>query len=144
MVTDIKFAASYVELNDRALKLAKAFCPGPLSIVLPKKAGCKIDGSVNANLDSFSIRIPNHQIALDVLNEVRCPVVLTSANPSGQMEAVTADQVKKYFGDKIDIILDGVTQIGVASTVVDLCADEVKILRQGVITLEEIYKILSD
>lgn len=131
MVQSLEDAAEFVLLDDRARKLAAAFLPGPLSLVLPSKLKPNI---------TIAIRIPNHPVTLALLKEWRKPITATSANLSGQPAATSAAQVKSIFPQLL--ILDGgECSVGVASTVVDLTGKDIKILREGAITLEQLLEI---
>jgi L-threonylcarbamoyladenylate synthase len=134
MVKDMKSARKYVKVNEAAIRVAAEFCPGPISFVLPKSDDCTLDGCVNSNLKTLAIRIPNHEIISCILEEVNCPIAFTSANPSGAAEAVTAAQVRGYFSDEVDMVVEGDCGSGRASTIVDLCGSDAKILRNGEIS----------
>lgn len=142
MFADINMAKKYVVFNDNALKIAHKFCPGEISLVLPKRKDCKIPAIVNSAKDTLSIRIPNFKIALDILNEIDFPIVATSVNPSGKNAAATSDEVLNYFPTGIDYIIEGKCPSGQSSTIIDLTYDKPKILREGKITFEDIKKAL--
>lgn len=137
---NIEDAQRYVKFNKNALMLAQKFCPGPISFVLPKSDNCNLPDIINGGLDTLSIRIPDHEIALAILNQVNCPIVATSSNISGKPDATTAEQVRDYFGNNIDMIINGLGCSGRASTIVDLCKRQPKILREGEISLSDILK----
>jgi L-threonylcarbamoyladenylate synthase len=145
LMPDIATARQIVKINDAALKLMEKFCPGPITFILPKAPTCQLPAFLNSGLDAVGVRIPDHKIALEILRQANCPVVATSVNPSGMPEAITAAQVKSYFGDKIDFILgddEGVK--GKASTIVDMTGGGIKVLREGVITKEQIYEVMGN
>lgn len=110
-----------------AWRLIREFWPGPLTLVLPKGTG------------SIGLRYPSNRVAMDVLRLCRAPVVLPSANRSGQPPAVNAEQVLATFDGRIDCLVDGgPTQIGVASTVVRVAGRTPELLREGAIPRERI------
>lgn len=112
-------------------RLVEKFWPGPLTIIYYQKEEEKI-----------GIRVPSGAVAEKILKQVDFPVYLPSANRSGQREAVTAAEVESIFGDEIDLILDGgPARDKTASTVVDLTVKPFKILRQGLISENEIAKV---
>lgn len=143
LVRNVEMAHNLVEFNEKAEKIAAAFCPGPITLVLPKLPASTLARNVNPKLQTLAIRIPDHTIALQILQQINRPVAATSTNPSGMPPAMDAAQVEAYFGDKVDLILptEGKTT-GTASTIVDLCTETPKILRQGGITLRQIEEIL--
>lgn len=137
---NIEDAQRYVKFNKNALMLAQKFCPGPISFVLPKLTNCNLPDIINGGLDTLSIRIPDHEIALAILNQVNFPIVATSSNISGKPDATSAEQVRNYFGSNIDMVINGLGCSGRASTIVDLCERQPKILREGEISLSDILK----
>ncbi len=143
LVENIEEAQKYVIFNKNAIRIAQNFCPGPISMVLPKSKNANLPDIINGGMDTLSVRIPNHKIALSILRNANCPIVATSANISGSPDALSASEVKSYFGDTIDLIVNGNGCSGKASTVIDLCDEQPKILRQGEITIDDILKIIE-
>ncbi|HTK14197.1 MAG TPA: L-threonylcarbamoyladenylate synthase [Xanthobacteraceae bacterium] len=120
--------------NAAAEKLAKTFWPGPLTLVLPKAAGCPVAELATAGLDSIAIRMPAHPIARALLEAFAKPIVAPSANRSGHVSPTTAAHVFGDLAGRIDMILDGgATHVGIESTIV-ACLDMPKILRSGGVT----------
>jgi L-threonylcarbamoyladenylate synthase len=127
---------------ERAARLADAFWPGPLTIVLPKRAG--VPDEVTAGLDTVGLRVPLHPIALALLREARLPIAAPSANRSTELSPTTAQHVAKALGDRVEMILDaGPTTVGIESTVVDISSDETVILRPGVLGPQELEPIVG-
>ncbi|MCK4905435.1 threonylcarbamoyl-AMP synthase, partial [bacterium] len=147
LVCDIQSVALYVEkIPDFAYKLMEAFCPGPLTVILKRKAGLDI----SLKTDTLGFRIPDYPMALGLLKEYG-PMVCTSANVSGGKDAVSADEVSQYFDGKparfalggIDLILDGgATVLQRPSTIIDCTSDSPKIIREGKITREDIERVI--
>lgn len=134
-----------VEVNKLAEKLLNRFSPGPLTLVLNRKPDSRISKLTCAGLTTAAVRIPNHKICLEVLNAVQAPVVAPSANPSGRLSPISAENVVKMFGSKLDYVLDGGTcLVGLESTVVEVLEKEVKILRYGAITVEDLLTVVSE
>ena len=107
------------EFSAEAKKLAQAFWPGPLTVVVPRAAGCPVSLLASAGLSSIALRVPNHPLALELLRAVDRPVVAPSANLSGRVSPTTAAHVKRGLGKKAAVILDGgPCTVGVESTVV--------------------------
>ncbi len=142
LVKDIASLEGVVEMNGSALKLAKVFCPGPITFILPKSKNCEIKSGMNQKLQMLAVRIPDNDIALQILGAANCPIFATSANPSGMAEAVNAGQVRGYFPDLEMIIDGGECKIGRASTIVDLCGEKPVILREGSVSREEIEWVI--
>jgi L-threonylcarbamoyladenylate synthase len=125
-----------------AEKLARAFMPGALTLVL--KHNGSLPKVVTANLDTVAVRIPNHSIALALIRAAGVPLVAPSANRSGRPSPTTAQHVADDLRGKVDIILDaGPTRIGLESTVVDVTSLPPVILRLGGITTARIRKVIG-
>ena len=127
-------------LTEREEKIVKKLTPGALTLVLKKKDVIK-DEFTNG-FDTIAIRIPNDEFVLKLLKEVG-PMYVTSANISGQASANCTKEVLKQLDGKIDMIVDGQAKSHVASTIIDCTGENIKILRQGDITLEDINSALS-
>ena len=114
-----------------AEKLAAAFWPGPLTLVLKKRAGCPVAELATAGLDSIAVRVPEHPVALAHPRRLGRPVVAPSANRSGHVSPTTAQHVMADLGGRIDFIVDGgPAPVGVESTIVG-CLDRPMLLRPG-------------
>jgi L-threonylcarbamoyladenylate synthase len=143
-VPDAEAAFALGEFTEDAQKLARAFWPGPLSLVVPRKADCPVSLLASAGLDSIAIRVPSHPVALDLLKAAERPVVAPSANPSGKISPTTADHVRKHLKDKVAAILDGGRcKVGVESTVVSFLDGGPKLLRHGGIPRGELEKVIG-
>ncbi len=128
-VLDVEAAFALGEFSANALKLAARFWPGPLTLVLPRKADCPVSLLASAGLPSLALRVPAHPIALELLRAVGRPVVAPSANPSGRISPTTAAHVRARLSP--DMILDGgPCAVGVESTVVSFI-DRPRLLRPG-------------
>ncbi len=124
-----------------AWRLAEQFWPGPLTLVVPK-ASAALD-VLTAGGDTVAVRMPAHEAALQLILSLDAPLAATSANLSGEPDAVTARQVKTVFGDQLRVILDGGRcPGGVASTVVDVTVSPVLIRRRGPVA-DEVEAFLS-
>lgn len=144
LVGDIYQAKRICEFDERAKKIALHFFPGPITMVLKKKPHHNLAVNINSNIDTVGVRMPNHIIALKILQAVGRPLVGTSANISDQASSTNAYNVIKYFPDNLDLVFDqGETEIGTPSTIIDLSAEEIKILREGSIKIQTIVDVLS-
>ncbi|KZC98345.1 L-threonylcarbamoyladenylate synthase [Oceanibaculum pacificum] len=120
-----------------AEKLAAAFWPGPLTLVLKRRADCPVSHLACAGLETIALRVPAHPVAAKLLRAVGRPVVAPSANPSGRVSPTTARHVADGLGDRLALVLDGgPCAIGVESTVVDATGARAVLLRPGGVTLE--------
>lgn len=145
LVGDMYQASQVVEVNEMAEKLALRFMPGPLTIVLKKKQGGNLSKYVNTSSDTIGIRMPSHLTTLKILKAFGRPIIGTSANLSGSNdEAIDPFKIIENFRS-IDLILNlGKTEYQNFSTVIDLSTAEPKILREGVIPAQTIFKVLED
>lgn len=129
--------SSWPPMADR---LARAFWPGPLALVLPRDP--KVPDAVTGSLDSVAIRFPAHPVAQALLRAAGVPIAAPSANTSGRPSPTTAQHALDDLGDKVKLYLDGgPTEIGVESTVVGLLGDKPVLLRSGGIPLEALEKV---
>jgi L-threonylcarbamoyladenylate synthase len=130
------------EIPEQAVKLAKHFWPGPLTLVLKKKAS--VPDLVTANKDTVAVRIPNHPVALSLLKQLPFPLAAPSANPFGRISPTTAAHVDGYFGADLKMVLDGgECQKGIESTIVGFENNEPVIYRLGSISQEELEEIIG-
>ena len=129
-----------MDIPQTAYRLAARFWPGPLTCVIPKQP--TLPEAVSAT-ETVGVRVPDHDVARELLRAAG-PMAITSANISGQPSPSTAQEVLAQLGGRIDLIIDGGrTPGGVPSTLVDCTGKELKILREGPISLEEIRLKLS-
>jgi len=136
-------ASAFARFSSRAKKLAEAFWPGPLTLVLPKADGCPVSELATAGLDSIAVRVPAHPVARDLLRALDKPVVAPSANQSGHVSPTTAEHVRADLDGRVDLILDGgATHVGIESTIVS-CLDVPTLLRPGGLPREEIERVLG-
>jgi L-threonylcarbamoyladenylate synthase len=113
-------------------RLAAAFWPGPLTIVLPKAPGCSVADLATAGLDTIALRVPDHPVARDILAAFGKPIVAPSANRSGHVSPTTAQHVGADLAGSIDLIVDGgATPVGLESTIVACLGDRPALLRPG-------------
>lgn len=127
-----------------ALALAKAFWPGPLTLVVPVSPGCTVSELARAGLDSVALRVPAHPIAQAVLEAAGRPIAAPSANRSGRVSATSAEHVLADLDGRIDAVLDaGPTQVGVESTIVACLNGAPKLLRPGGLAREAIEAVIG-
>jgi L-threonylcarbamoyladenylate synthase len=142
-VSDIAAARRLAEFDAAAERLAKAFWPGPLTLVLRKRSTCPVAELATAGLDSIAVRVPSHPVAQGILQRLGRPVVAPSANRSGHVSPTTAQHVLADLGGRIDLIVDGgPTPVGVESTIV-ACLGPPLLLRPGGVPRSEVERVLE-
>ncbi len=131
------------EVPEAAEKLARRFCPGPITLVVPRSKA--IPDIVTGGAPTVGVRIPDHPVALALLEELGLPIIATSANVSGRSAPRSAGCAIRGFGYMVAVVLDaGESPIGVASTVVDVSVTPPRILREGAISPEAIREVLGE
>jgi L-threonylcarbamoyladenylate synthase len=140
---DIEQAKEYVtELPEEFEILAKHFSPGPITYLLPKKNS--IPDLVTSGLDRVGIRIPNHDLTLELLKKSGLPLAAPSANPFGYISPTSAKHVNDQLSDLIPYILDGGDcQIGIESTIVGLENNEIVVYRKGGLKISDIENLIG-
>ncbi|OSQ29207.1 translation factor Sua5 [Thalassospira sp. MCCC 1A03138] len=137
-------AARHAIFDARADKLAAAFWPGALTLVLPKRDDSTVSHLTTAGLPSIAVRVPAHDMARALLRAVGRPIAAPSANRSGRISPTTAAHVAASLGNAIGMILDGgPCGVGLESTVIDLTTDQVVMLRPGGITRDQVAQVLG-
>jgi L-threonylcarbamoyladenylate synthase len=129
-------------LPEPLLKLAAKFSPGPITYVIPKSK--RIPDIVTAGTEAVAVRIPNHPLVLELLQQLDFPLAAPSANPSGFISPTNAWHVKEQLGDKISYILNGgECKVGIESTIISFLHDTPEILRHGGISVEAIESVIG-
>ncbi len=129
-------------ISEKEYKLMDAFWPGPFTIILNKKKG--IAKVATCGGETVGVRMPSNKIAHDLIKEAGVPIAAPSANISGKPSGTNLKDIFDELKDRVDYIIDGgETDIGIESTVVRVIGDEVKILRPGKITKEDIENVIS-
>ncbi|HWM81276.1 MAG TPA: L-threonylcarbamoyladenylate synthase [Pseudolabrys sp.] len=146
-VADIDAARRIAQFNEAAEKLAAAFWPGPLTLVLPRRAGSGVSDLASAGLNSVAVRVPAHPVARALLAAFGRPVVAPSANRSGRVSPTRAAHVVADLDGRVDLVVDGgPTRVGVESSIVS-CIDEPGSpptwLRPGGVAREAIERVLG-
>jgi L-threonylcarbamoyladenylate synthase len=139
-VADIAGAARLARINESATRLAKAFLPGPLTLVLPSIVAWEPPLVVAGKI---GIRISSSPVIAGLVGRVEAPLTATSANRSGSPDLATAAEIQAVFGDEVDLYLDGGELMNDTSTVVDCTGPEVIILRRGAVDESEIRLVLG-
>ena len=143
-VADMAMAERIALFDPPSKKLALAFWPGPLTLVVPKAPTCTVSDIATAGLDSLALRVPAHPVASALLAAVGRPVAAPSANVSGHVSATTAAHVAADLDGRIDAIVDGgATDVGVESTILACLDGSVTMLRPGGLAREAIEAVLG-
>lgn len=130
------------EIPAKAKLLAEHFMPGPLTLLLPKKAS--ISDLVTSGLDTVAVRIPKHPLAIELLQNLDFPLAAPSANPFGYISPTSAQHVDNQLGTKIKYILDGgECSVGIESSIIGFSGNEAIIYRKGGLAIEAIEAIIG-
>lgn len=142
---DAESALIYAHMSPEARRVADAFWPGPLTLVLPLRSGAGLSPLVTAGNDSVALRVPNRPLALRLLREAGVPVAAPSANPSGRISPTTADHVLAGLDGRIGAVIDGgPCTVGVESTILGLTDPRHPVLlRPGSVTAEQIASVMG-
>jgi L-threonylcarbamoyladenylate synthase len=142
-VPNIAAARRLGRFDGTATRLAEAFWPGPLTLVVPRAPDCRVAELATAGLDTVALRVPDHPVARDLLAAFGGPIVAPSANRSGHVSPTTAQHVFADLNGRIDLIIDGgQTAVGIESTIV-ACLGESLLLRPGGVPRIEIERVLG-
>ena len=143
-VTNVAAARKLAEFDEPAARLAAAFWPGPLTLVLPKTLVCPVSELASAGLNSIAVRVPSHPVAQSLFGAFGKPVVAPSANRSGHVSPTTAQHVLADLDGRVDLIIDGgATPVGVESTIVACLGGEPVLLRHGGVSRDSIARALG-
>jgi tRNA threonylcarbamoyl adenosine modification protein (Sua5/YciO/YrdC/YwlC family) len=127
---DLSEVANYAQVSNAAFKIMKRHLPGPYTFVL--EASRVVPDLLTTKQKTVGIRIPNNQIALQIVRELGHPLVTTSANLSGEDNFSDPADIEQKLGKMLDLVVDGGSLAGDSSTVISLVNDRVEVLREGV------------
>lgn len=139
MTDSLDHAAQIAYINETAKKLADSFLPGPLTLILKRRES--VSDEYTNGMETVAVRIPDEPYLLEVMRKVGRPLLVSSANQSGEPAALTAKQAMDALPD-IDAVVQGACAGGVASTIVDCTGDDIRILREGPISEERLREVL--
>lgn len=144
-VNDKAEAEAIVDFNAKAALLASVFWPGPLTMILPRRADAKLSLLTSAGLPTQAVRASNHPVARELIKALGRPVAAPSANASGTLSPTTPQHVAESLGDRAGLILaGGKSAVGLESTVVDMTDPVPVLLRPGAVTLEDLKMQLGE
>jgi L-threonylcarbamoyladenylate synthase len=137
-------AAAHARVDARAAALMEAFWPGPLTLVLPRRADCKLAPAVSAGLSTVALRVPSLPLARKLIAATGKPLAAPSANRSGTVSPTAPVHVIESLGGAVDaVIAGGRCAIGLESSVVDLTGEVATLLRPGAVTLDDLAALLG-
>lgn len=133
-----------IDINSKLFqKLVEKFWPGPLTIIVPKKAG--VSNLITANLNTVAIRFPSHGVSRKLIETCGFPLAAPSANLSGKPSSTSANHVYDDFSGKVKAILDGgICEIGLESTIIKIDNELLRVLRPGMITVDMLKKVTEN
>jgi L-threonylcarbamoyladenylate synthase len=142
-LAEVAAISAIARLDPRAIKLAEAFWPGPLTLVLNAVTDSRIVPAATAELDTVAVRVPAHPVAQALLRQLGRPVAAPSANPSGRVSPTTAAHVAADLGEHVALVLDGgACPVGIESTVLDLSTPgQARLLRPGGLSIEALERL---
>ena len=141
IVGSLKDIEKYAYVDEITKKIIEAFMPGPLTIILKKKE-C-VNERVTNGKDTIAIRIPDDKTLLKIVRGLKEPILLTSANKSGENACLSSDEVMNIFNEEVPLIIKGKCEYNIASTIVEIKDKNVNIIREGIIKKEEIERIIK-
>lgn len=141
IVSSIEEIEKYAYVDEITKKVIEAFMPGPLTIILKKKES--VDPRITNNKDTIAIRIPDDKTLLKIVKGLKEPILLTSANKSGEEACITSEEVINIFNDEVPLVIKGKCEYNIASTIVEIKDKSVNIIREGKITKEEIERLIK-
>jgi L-threonylcarbamoyladenylate synthase len=143
-VASLEHALEHGIFNAEALRMAEAFWPGPLTLVVPFRPSSAVADLARAGLDTIALRVPSHHVARALIAEARVPVAAPSANLSGRISPTTARDVIADLGDRVAVVIDGgACDVGLESTIISCIGDKVVQLRPGGLSRESAARILG-
>ena len=140
MLGDINDIEKYAFVTDRDRRIINAFMPGPVTLLLKSK---NVPDYVTHNTGVIGVRVPNMPLVQELINYCGKPLLVPSANKSGEKPALTSLEVREVFKDELGYIFEEDSLAQKPSTIIDLTSEQVKILREGPVSIEDINKVLK-
>ena len=141
MVKSTAEIQKYAVINEVTQRVIDAFMPGSITILVPVKEN-SVPNYVTHNTNVIGIRVPTNKEAKLLLEEVDVPLLVPSANRSGDKPALNSKEIEEIFGSEIDAIIIGESEKQQPSTIVDLTGEEIKVVREGPVSLDEIQRVI--
>ena len=140
MLSKVEDIDKYALLDNKYKNIIEKYMPGSLTILVRSKEN--VPGYVTHDTGIIGIRIPSNKEALELLNYVKKPLLVPSANRADQPPARTSEEAVAIFGDEVKVVVPGQIQSGEPSTIVDLTGSEIKLVRKGPIPFEELNQLI--
>lgn len=142
-VSDIYNLTKIAKVKERYIDLINHFSPGPITYILPLKNNNILPNEFFK--DSIGIRIPQHPIAISILNKLKVPIVATSINISGEKSVCKANDIPQSIKQHLSVVIEDDELVsGIESTIIDLTEDKIKVLREGAILLQTVNNAFSN
>ena len=141
MCADEEQIKSIAIIDDKAENLIRNFMPGPVTLVLEKRS--EVPEYVTNGANTIAVRMATSKSLEDLIRKTGCPIFMSSANQSGEPVCTSLDEIEKAC-PTLDGMMEGDVSFGKASTIIDCTSEEIKILRQGPISLEQITEIIKE
>ncbi|WP_265038384.1 L-threonylcarbamoyladenylate synthase [Wolbachia endosymbiont (group A) of Hylaeus communis] len=142
-VSDIYNLTKIAKVKERYIDLINHFSPGPITYILPLKNNNILPNEFFK--DSIGIRIPEHPIAISILNKLKVPIVATSTNISGKESVCKANDIPQSIKQHLSVVIEDDELVsGIESTIIDLTEDKIKVLREGAISLQTVNNAFSN
>ena len=141
MLSSVDEIEKYADINSNYLSIIKKYMPGSLTILVKSKKS--VPDYVTHGTGIIGIRIPSNKIALELLEYLKKPLLVPSANRADEKPAMTDIEVKNIFKNEVSVIIPGGAKSGEPSTIIDLTGEEIKLIRKGPISFEEIVRLVS-
>ncbi|WP_253303282.1 L-threonylcarbamoyladenylate synthase [Wolbachia endosymbiont of Phyllotreta cruciferae] len=136
-VSDIYNLTKIAKVKERYIDLINHFSPGPITYILPLKNNNILPNEFFK--DNIGIRIPDHPIAISILNKLKVPIVATSINISGEKSVCKANDIPQSIKQHLSVVIEDDELVsGIESTIIDLTEDKIKVLREGAILLQTV------
>ena len=140
MLSKVEDIEKYAYVDNKYKNIIEKYMPGSLTILVRSKEN--VPGYVTHNTGVIGIRIPSNKEALELLNYVKKPLLVPSANRADQFPARTCEEVVAIFGDEVKVVVPGQISSGEPSTIIDLTGSEIKLVRKGPIPFEELNQLI--
>lgn len=141
MCSSLDMIENIAYVNDKAEKIIEAFVPGAITLIFKKKDN--VEDYITQGKNTIGIRVPDDEFILDLIDRLNMPLMVTSANNSGEESLLKWKDVYKVMKGRIDAIVCEDATGDVSSTIVDVTGEDIKILREGPISLKEISEVLK-
>ena len=140
MLANVADISKYAYLDKKYFPIINKYMPGSLTILV--KAKPNVPNYVTHDTKIIGIRIPKNKEAIDLLKFLGKPLLVPSANRADQKPATNDDEVRSIFGDEIKVVLPGISKGGLPSTIIDLTGKDIKVLREGPISLKDLKQLI--